>query len=165
MSADAGTASHCLLVATGPARLHSAFGMSTLPLNLVSALFGLSLLLTACGHQDQAQVQPPDEKLRNALTGTWTHGNDGSGMLTLDSNGTFTAQWNTTNRPMKVWAYEGTWTATGGVCMMTDTSSQSWGTTNRAPEGRTDRYRIITVDGEHLVWEDAGQTISLTRRR
>ena len=139
--------------------------MSTHPLNLGSAFFGLSLLLTACGHRDQPHVQVPDEKLRNALIGTWTHGNDESGMLRLDSNGTYSAQWNPTNRPLKVWAYEGTWSATGGVCMFTDTKSQSWGTTNRTPEGRMDRMRIIKVDEEHLVWESNGQTISLTRRK
>ncbi len=76
--------------------------MSTHPLNLASAFFGLSLLLTACGQKAQSHAQAPDEKLRNALAGTWTHGNDGSGMLTLNSNGTFIAQWNTTNTPMKV---------------------------------------------------------------
>src|SRR5436305_15301726 len=133
--------------------------MSTLPLNLAAALLGLGLLLAACGHHDAPREPSADEKLRNALTGTWTKEDPSLGSLSLASNGTFSAQWNTTNKPSKVWALEGTWTATGGVCVTTTTRTRSWGTTNRVAEGKKDRCRIVTVDERHLVWEVDGQTI------
>ena len=139
--------------------------MSTFPLNLAPALFGLSLLLTSCGHHEQPQGSSADAKIRNALMGTWTHDDTGLGSIRLDSNGTFFAQWNTSNRPMKVWVYEGTWAVTGDIYTAKTTKVQSWGTTNRLPEGRTDRYRIMTVDEEHLVWEADGQTVSLKREK
>jgi hypothetical protein len=126
---------------------------------------GLSLLLTACGHHDQPQVQSADERLRDALTGTWKQDNNIDGLMRLESNGTSFEQWNTTNRPMQVWAYEGTWTATGDVFIGMTSKSQSWGTTNRGPEGTTNRFRIITISEQHLVLADDGQTNSFTREQ
>ena len=139
--------------------------MSMQFLNLAPALFCLSLFFTGCGHHDQSQVMSADAKLRDALTGTWTKDDPSLGSVSLASNGTFIAQWNTSNSPMKVWAFEGTWAAKGGLCVSTTTKTRSWGTTNRVAEGRTDRYRIIRVDEEHLVWECDGQTISLIRKK
>lgn len=66
---------------------------------------------------------------------------------------------------MKVWAFEGTWAVTGGFCMLTDTKTRSWGTTNRVAEGGTERCRIIMLDDKRLVWELNEQTNSLTRER
>ena len=87
------------------------------------------------------------------------------GYVSLASNGTIFAQWHTTNGPMMVWTFEGIWRVKGGVCVSTTTKTLSWGMTNRMAEGRTDRYRIITVDEKHLVWECDGQTISLIREK
>jgi hypothetical protein len=101
--------------------------MSALPLNIALPLFGLTLLLAACGHRDQPPKPSADGKLREALTGTWTKEDPSLGYVSLASNGTFSGQWNTTNKQMKVWAYEGTWTATGGVCVSTTTRTRSWG--------------------------------------
>jgi len=134
--------------------------------NIALAFVALSLLLTACGHHDQPKEPSADEKLRNALVGTWTRNNDGSGYTSLAADGTFSAQFNTTNtQHMKVWAYAGTWTAAGGFCIVTLTNSRAWGTTNREAEGNTDRLRIITIDQNHLVWEADGETNSLVREK
>ena len=139
------------------------FGMSFHPLNLATAFVGLSLFLTGCGRHDQPQVQSPDAKLRNALIGTWTPNSHLTGLMRVESNGTFFAQWNTTNRPMKVWSFEGTWTATGDVYIATITKSRFWGTTNLEIDGTTDRLRIISLNEKHLVWEIGGHTNSFTR--
>jgi len=134
--------------------------MITRPLNLGLALFGLSMLLTGCGPS-------ADPKLRDALTGTWTKEDPSLGYLTIASNGTLVGEWHTTNGPMAVWTFEGTWRAKGGVFVSTMTKTRSWGTTNpmSIPEGGAERYRIIKVEEERLVWEKDGQTTSLMRKK
>ena len=66
---------------------------------------------------------------------------------------------------MAVWQYDGVWTVTGGVWVSTITNSQSWGTTNRMAEGKTDLLRILALDERELVLESEGQTNSLTRKK
>jgi len=135
--------------------------MITHPLSLGPALFGLSLLLAGCNPS-------ADAKLRDALAGTWTKEDPSLGYLTLASNGTLVGEWHTTtNGPTVIWAFEGTWRARGGVLVSTMTNTRSWGTTNpmSIPEGGKERYRIIKVDEQHLVWESDGQTTSLIRRK
>lgn len=109
-------------------------------------------------------MPPPDAKLRSRLTGTWT--SEGRGTTTLDPDGTFSSRWtNADASPMAVWEYDGVWTVTGGICVSTITNSQSWGTTNRVAEGKTDLLRIVALDERELIWEYEGQTNSLTRKK
>lgn len=88
-------------------------------------------------------------------------------MLNLAADGTFSAWWtNIHSTPISIWAYEGTWTVTDGVCETILTKSLSWGTTNHQVEGAIDRWLIVSVDHHQLVWtwEKNNQTNSLIRR-
>jgi hypothetical protein len=86
--------------------------------------------------------------------------------MTLSPDGTFSSRWtNAHASPMAVWQYHGVWTVTGGVWVSTITNSQSWGTTNRVSEGRTDLMRILALDEHEVVWESEGQTNLLRRKK
>jgi len=100
------------------------------------------------------------------MIGEWTkQTNNLSGVLTLRSDGTFKSGWtNPASNPIRSWEYEGYWTVTEGVCVTTETKSESIATTNKLPPG-TERWKIVNVDAESLVWEFNGETISLTRKR
>src|SRR5689334_14809269 len=132
---------------------------------LAPALLMLSLI-AACSRSDSSQLNPADLKVRKALIGTWMRQtNDSSGALTLRSDGTFKSGWtNVASGPIRSWQYEGYWTVTAGVCVATQTKSESTGTTNKLPPS-TERWRIISVDAENLVSEINGETNSLTRKR
>jgi hypothetical protein len=106
----------------------------------------------------------PDARLRSRLIGTWEI--EGSGATTLNPDGTFSSRWtNTHASPTAVWEYDGVWAVTGGVCVSTLTNSQSWGTTNRVAVGKTDLFKILTLDERELDWESEGQTNSLRRKK
>jgi hypothetical protein len=98
------------------------------------------------------------------LVGRWTGGDEG-GLLRLEPDGTFWAQWNTTSSPVRVWAFEGTWGVTGGACILTNARTQSWGTTNRVPDGRVDRIVIVKLDDQQLIWGTPSRTNTLTRAK
>lgn len=124
----------------------------------------VAALLVGCGRHDGPAMPSPDAKLRTRLTGTWAI--EGRGATTLAPDGTFSARWtNVHASPMAVWQYQGVWAVTGGVCVSTITNSQSWGTTNRAAEGKRDLLRIVALDDRELVWESEGQTNSLIRKK
>jgi len=124
----------------------------------------VAALLGGCGQHDGSATRSPDAKWRSRLTGTWAI--EGKGATALGADGTFSSRWtNAHANPMAAWQYDGVWTVTGGVCVSTITNSQSWGTTNRMAEGRTDLLRILTLDERELVWESEGQTNSLTRKK
>lgn len=134
-------------------------------MKLALAVLSLSLCI-GCKRSDSSRLNPADAAMRNTMIGTWTRQtNHLSGMITLGSDGTFKAGWtNSTSEPVRSWLYEGYWTITGGVCVATQTKSDSVGTTNHAPL-RTDHFKVITVDAEHLAWESDGQTTTLTRKK
>ena len=48
---------------------------------------------------------------------------------------------------------------------MTNTNSQSWGTTNREPVGEANKFKIVSLDERELVWEEEGQKGSLQRKK
>ena len=126
--------------------------------------FAVAALLVGCGQHDGPATRSPDAKLRSRLTGTWAI--EGRGATTLGPDGTFSSRWtNVHATPMAVWQYDGVWTVTGGVWVSTITNSQSWGTTNRMAEGKTDLLRILALDERELVFESEGQTNSLTRKK
>ena len=126
--------------------------------------FAIAALFAGCGQHDGPATRPPDAKLRSRLTGTWAI--EERGATTLRPDGTFSSRWtNAHASPVGVWQYDGVWTVTGGVCVLTITNSQSWGTTNRVAEGRTDFLRILALGERELVWESEGQTNSLTRKK
>lgn len=126
--------------------------------------FAVAALLAGCGQHDEPATVSPDANLRSRLTGTWAI--EGRGATTLSLDGTFSSRWtNAHATPVWVWEYDGVWTATGGVCVATITNSQSWGTTNRVAEGKTDLLRILALDERELVWESGGQTNTLTRKK
>ena len=123
--------------------------------------FGLSVLLTACGHRGEPQSVSADAKLRNSLTGIW---NAEQGVVTLAPDGTFASRFtNVHSNPMQVRESDGTWQVADGVLIYTVAKSLSWGTTNREAEGTVDRCTIISVDGQKFIWEWRGQTNSMTR--
>ena len=124
--------------------------------------FAVAALFAGCGQHDGPAT--PDAKLRSRLTGTWAI--EGRGATTLGPDGTFSSRWtNAHATPMAIWQYNGVWKVTGGVCVTTITNSQSWGTTNRVADGKTDLLRILALDERELVWESGGQTNSLTRKK
>jgi hypothetical protein len=106
-----------------------------------------------------------DLKLKNALVGTWTRQTiNTGGTLTLASDGTFKSGWtNLASKPLHSWLYEGYWTVTGGVWVVTETNSKAVGATNNPPLS-TNRWQIITVDSQSVVWVSDGQTNSLSRK-
>ena len=126
--------------------------------------FAVVALLVGCGQHDGPATRSPDAKLRSRLTGTWA--TEGIGATTLGPDGTFSSRWtNAHATPIAVWQYDGVWTVTGGAWVSTIAKSQSWGTTNRGAEGKTDLFRILALDERELVWESEGQTNSLTRKK
>jgi len=133
-------------------------------MNVGPLWFVVAALLAGCGQQDRPAMPSPDAKLRTRLTGTWTI--EGIGATALDPNGTFSSRWtNAHASPTAVWDYDGVWAVTGSVCVTRITNTQSWGTTNRVAEGKTDLLRIVALDERELVWESEGQTNSLTRKK
>jgi hypothetical protein len=133
-------------------------------MNVGTLWFAPAALLAGCGQQDRFAMPSPDARLRSRLTGTWAI--EGRGATTLDTDGTFSSRWTNAHAiPPAVWAYDGVWAATGSVCVMRITNSQSWGTTNRVAEGKTDLLKIVVLDERELVFESEGQTNSLTKKK
>jgi hypothetical protein len=127
---------------------------------VTSAFLAVVIFLSGCGHQDKPQVPSADAKLRHALTGTWTNP---WGVMVLEPDGSFWTHGEEHSHPMRVWAYEGLWTATNSVLVFTCTNSRSWGTTNRSPTG-TETARIVSMDERTLRLAGAPyQTNSFTR--
>jgi hypothetical protein len=144
--------------------VHYLFGKGAQIMNVSPLWFAAAALLAGCGQHDGPAMPSPDAKLRSRLLGTWAI--EERGATTLGPDGTFSSRWtNAYASPMAVWEYDGVWTVTGGVCFSAITNSQSWGTTNRVAEGKTDVFRILTLDERELVWESGGQTNSLTRKK
>ncbi len=138
--------------------------MGALVVNVGPLWFAVAGLLAGCGPHGGPATQSPDARLRNRLTGTWAI--EGRGATTLSLDGTFSSRWtNAHATPVAFWEYDGVWTVTGGVCVTTITNSQSWGTTNRVAEGKTDVLRILALDEREVVWESEGQTNSLIRKK
>ena len=109
------------------------------------------LVLSACSRED---------KLREQLTGTWTR--DDTFQMTLAADGSFVSQW---TLPTKSLTYKGTWKVQDGAVVSTITNSIARGTTNFQAAGTVDRWVIVKVAGDDLVWSNAEQTISLKRKR
>jgi hypothetical protein len=138
--------------------------MGTQRMKLGLWCFAVVALLAGCGQHNGPATPSPDARLRSRLTGTWAI--DGRGETTLSPDGTFSSRWtNMHASPIALWQYCGVWAVTGDVWVSTITNSQSWGTTNRSAEGRTDGLRILALDERELVWESEGQTNSLTRKK
>jgi hypothetical protein len=142
-----------------PHRSVLSFGMSaatgTIPLCL-----GLVFALAGCSHSGPPPVLTSDERLRHALIGTWTNDH---GLLCLEADGSFWAQYESHTQLLPMWAYEGLWAATNDVLVFTCTNSRSWGTTNRSPTG-TDTVRVVSIDGRTLRLAGSPyQTNSYTR--
>jgi hypothetical protein len=157
VAADAWRASGCFSIASGPARLHSAFGMTPHP-----SLLLLALLLAGCSPDNRPSAASADTKLREALIGTWVR--EGNGMLNLAADGSFSARWTNAHSSLVwIWAYEGSWKVTNGACVTALTNSQSWGTTNRQTVGSLDTWHVISLEHGELVWECNSQTNTLRR--
>ena len=140
------------------------FGIGAQAMNITPLWLAVGGLLAGCGPHNAPAPTAPDARLRSLLMGTWVI--EGKGATTLAPDGTYSGRWtNAHASPMAVWQYDGIWTVTGGVCLTTITNSQSWGTTNRVAEGRTDLLRILALDERELVWESEGQTNSLVRKK
>ena len=123
-------------------------------MKLTLSLFTVALLLTACRPKDSA-----DDKMQKELSGTWTFearyksggsveqsmtlARDGSYVLTLTMPGR-------TNGPRTI-SMEGTFRVEGGFLVDTVTKDSQ---TNAAPMPRTNRARIVRLDGRELVLDD-----------
>jgi hypothetical protein len=109
------------------------------------------LLLSACNRES---------KLREQLAGTWAR--DGTFQLTLAADGSFVSQ---RTLPTKSLTYQGTWKMHDGNVVFTITNSIARGTTNFQAVGTVDRWVVVKIDRNDLVWSNAEQTISLKRKR
>ena len=109
------------------------------------------LLLSACRRETKLQEQ---------LAGTWTR--DDTFQMTLATDGSFVSQW---TLPTKSLTYEGIWKMEDGSVVSTITNSIARGTTNFQAAGTVDRWVIVKIDNNDLVWSNAEQTISLKRKR
>src|ERR1035438_9322967 len=78
----------------------------------IRSFLGLALVLAGCSHRSPPQALTPDERLRHGLTGTWTNPWT---VMVLEPDGSFWEHGETHTHPMRVWAYEGLWTATNSV--------------------------------------------------
>jgi hypothetical protein len=129
-----------------------------------SFLLTLILLLAGCTPDNPPPAVSADTKLRQELIGTWLR--EGSGMLDLAADGSFSSRWtNMHSSSAGIWTYGGTWKVTEGACVTAITNSQSWGSTNRQTVGSIDTWHVISVADRELVLECNGQTNTLWRAK
>lgn len=115
----------------------------------------ISLLLTACERRDT--------KLREQIIGTWTHGD--SGVMTLDSNGSFQSRWTIAlTNITKEWKYDGAWNVKDGVLICVITNSSAINSTNSVPIGSMEHWKLIRADASHLVLANGNETNLFDRK-
>jgi hypothetical protein len=76
----------------------------------------------------------------------------------MTPDGSFSETFNSTNGNI---TYTGKWQIRGGVLIFAVTNAS--GTLPHEPVGGVDRYKIISVDSQELVYESDGQKINLSR--
>jgi hypothetical protein len=111
-------------------------------------IFALSLLLTACSRRDA--------KLDRQIAGTWTR--EGSGTMTFTSDGSFST---ILRKPDHTNSFAGTWQIRDRVLIMTLTNAPA--IKGRSLVGGVERYNIIHVDDHEFLYEESGQTHTLSR--
>jgi hypothetical protein len=111
-------------------------------------ILALSLLLTACRRHDV--------KLEQQIAGTWTR--DESGTLTFAPDGSFSiVSWKQSHTN----SFAGTWQISERVLIMTITNAPV--IKGRSLVGGVERYNIVHVDDHQFLYEESGQTHTLSR--
>jgi hypothetical protein len=107
----------------------------------------LAMIMTGCDQREAA--------LRRKIIGNWELTNT-TGRVTISPDGTIISRFSIGTQ---IWVYEGTWRLRDGQIEMTTTSR------NSAPFRGETSFRIIRADGQKLIYEWNGQTISLSRKQ
>ncbi|HZR19130.1 MAG TPA: hypothetical protein VFE51_17720 [Verrucomicrobiae bacterium] len=113
-------------------------------------LFTSLLLLVGCDRRDAT--------LREQIVGAWAR--DGFEM-TLAADGRYVSRW---TQPAKNLTYQGMWKIQDGDIISTLTNSVVQGTTNSQAIGSVDRWVLLRLDHNNLVWSNNGQTVYLKRK-
>jgi hypothetical protein len=122
----------------------------------VSSLLVISLLVTGC-HQR-------DTELRQGMFGTWIPNSETNCTIILARNGTFTTKFMAVRTNVtKELIYEGTWRVTDGFHTLTITNASGY--EPHQPVGTVERYKIVRLDKNELVCQNAGDTNHLVYRR
>jgi hypothetical protein len=111
-------------------------------------ILALSLLLTACNRRDS--------KLDQQIAGTWTR--EGSGTLTFAPDGSFLI---VVVKPDHTNSFAGTWQTKHRVLIMTLTNAPVINV--RSLIGGVEQYNIIAVNDHEFLYEESGQTNTLSR--
>jgi len=114
-------------------------------------LIALSMFMFGCGRPGEAQ-------LKKEVVGSWTR--DGDFQMTISPDGSFVSHWATTNRTLD---YQGTWMIQNGKMVATATNCIARGWTNFERVGTVERYAIIRVDANELVYSNENQIVSFKR--
>ena len=109
------------------------------------------LLLAGCSR---------DARLQEQVVGTWARGE--AFEMTIAADGSFSS---VLVSPPKRVTFQGTWRIENGDLVSTLTNCIAEGITNVEAVGSIEHYRILSVDGDSLVYTLEGQEVSLSRKR
>jgi hypothetical protein len=105
-----------------------------------------------------------DQQVRKAIVGAWKTGHGGE--LVISPDGTFHSHFvGTATNLTKEWDYSGTWYVENGVVNIVITNASTINTTNMQPIGSVDKIRILALSESKIIFESAGRTNTLTRKR
>ncbi len=113
-------------------------------LQLATALLATVLLLASCGRRHEAE--------QRTITGTWVFsGSNNTGVLTCRPDGSYTINW--TNQLRAVGhRVDGQWKLTNEALVTKMTNLTYWNCTNGSMVGQEDRFKIVRLDNEKLVF-------------